>query len=164
MSCDVGKATEGLENDLWRRWSDGRVGEWAELFFRFSYVTGSSLTSAGEPPMFITFLTSWSIASKIKGCVPGCCVFLFCSRCVFVKFTHLISMSLLNDGEMYSGNKNPTQHLFWRLKKITKNLQTSWFEDGTRVARLFYQQFAINFLKFAIWEKKSPNIHVFHFT
>ena len=28
MSCDVGKATEGLENELWRRWSDGKVGEW----------------------------------------------------------------------------------------------------------------------------------------
>ena len=31
MSCDVGKATEGLENELWRRWSGGMVGEWAEL-------------------------------------------------------------------------------------------------------------------------------------
>ena len=31
MSCDVGKATEGLENELWRRWSDGNIGEWAEL-------------------------------------------------------------------------------------------------------------------------------------
>ena len=31
MSCDVGKATEGLENKLWRRWSDGKVGEWALL-------------------------------------------------------------------------------------------------------------------------------------
>ena len=31
MSCDVGKATEVLENDLWRRWSDRKLGEWAEL-------------------------------------------------------------------------------------------------------------------------------------
>ena len=103
MSCEVGGATEGLENELWRRWSDGKVGEWAELlhvrwadlilqhfrhftyvtshpptlpsfylchnsfsnhsvasptsqlilqsFFRFFYVSGSSLTSLGEPPM-----------------------------------------------------------------------------------------------------------------
>ena len=29
MSCDVGKATEGLKNELWRRWSKGKVGEWA---------------------------------------------------------------------------------------------------------------------------------------
>ena len=33
MSCDVGKAMEGLENELWCRWSDGKVGEWAELIF-----------------------------------------------------------------------------------------------------------------------------------
>ena len=31
MNCDVGEATKGLENELWRRWSDGKVGEWAEL-------------------------------------------------------------------------------------------------------------------------------------
>ena len=40
MSCDVGEATEGSENELWRRWSDGRVGEWAHLRHRnFTYVT-----------------------------------------------------------------------------------------------------------------------------
>ena len=31
MSCDEGKATKALENELRRRWSDGTVGEWAEL-------------------------------------------------------------------------------------------------------------------------------------
>ena len=31
MSCDVCKTTEGLEHELWRRWSDGKVGELAEL-------------------------------------------------------------------------------------------------------------------------------------
>ena len=30
MSCDIGKATEELENEMWRRWRDGKVGEWAE--------------------------------------------------------------------------------------------------------------------------------------
>ena len=56
MSCDVGKATEGLENELWRRWSDGKGGEWAELivivtaefilqpFRHFTYVTTHSPT------------------------------------------------------------------------------------------------------------------------
>ena len=43
MSCDVGKATEGLENELWGRWSDGKVGEWVQLilkhFRHFTYVT-----------------------------------------------------------------------------------------------------------------------------
>ena len=27
-ACDVGEAKEGLENELWRRWSNKRVGEW----------------------------------------------------------------------------------------------------------------------------------------
>ena len=28
-ASDVGEAKEVLENELWRRWSNGRVGEWA---------------------------------------------------------------------------------------------------------------------------------------
>ena len=28
-SCDIGEAKEGLENELWRRWSDWKLGEWA---------------------------------------------------------------------------------------------------------------------------------------
>ena len=28
-ASDVGEAKEGLENELWHRWSNGRVGEWA---------------------------------------------------------------------------------------------------------------------------------------
>ena len=30
-SCDVREAKEGLENELWRRWSNRRVGEWAVM-------------------------------------------------------------------------------------------------------------------------------------
>ena len=53
-ACDVGKAKEGLENELWRRWSGGNVGEWAlsvtlptsQLIFQpfrhFTYVTAHS--------------------------------------------------------------------------------------------------------------------------
>ena len=56
MSCDVGKVTEGLENEFWRRWCDGKVGEWAKLiviviaklilqpFRDFTYVTTNSPT------------------------------------------------------------------------------------------------------------------------
>ena len=36
MSCDVGKVREGFENELWRRWSDGKVGEWALLYISIS--------------------------------------------------------------------------------------------------------------------------------
>ena len=35
ISCDVREATEGLENELWRRWSDGKVGEWANEHIDF---------------------------------------------------------------------------------------------------------------------------------
>ena len=40
MSCDVGEVTESLENqnELWRRWSDWKLGEWALL----TYVTAHS--------------------------------------------------------------------------------------------------------------------------
>ena len=61
MSCDVGKAAEGLENELWRRWSYVRFGEWGgslptsqlilQPFRCFTYVIGTSPTSPGEPPM-----------------------------------------------------------------------------------------------------------------
>ena len=56
MSWDVGKAREGVENELWHRWSDWKVGEWAELivvviaelilqpFRHFTYVTVHSPT------------------------------------------------------------------------------------------------------------------------
>ena len=69
INCDVCEATEWLENELWLRWSDGKVGNnpsvaspTSQLIlqpFRFSYVTGSSLASPGEPPMlFIIHLRS----------------------------------------------------------------------------------------------------------
>ena len=42
-SCDIGQAKEGLENELWRKWSDGKFGEWAELILQpFIYVTTHS--------------------------------------------------------------------------------------------------------------------------
>ena len=28
-ACDEGEAKGGLDNELWRRWSNGRVGQWA---------------------------------------------------------------------------------------------------------------------------------------
>ena len=33
-ACDVGEAEEGLENEMWRRWSNGRVGEWAVTYVK----------------------------------------------------------------------------------------------------------------------------------
>ena len=55
-ACDVGEAKEGLENELWCRRSNGKVGEWVLLcvcvwallilqtFLHFTYVTTHSPT------------------------------------------------------------------------------------------------------------------------
>ena len=50
-ASDVGEAKEGLENELWRRWSNGRVGAHSPTLLSLLYVTGFSLTSPSEPPM-----------------------------------------------------------------------------------------------------------------
>ena len=81
MSCDVGKATEGLENELWRRWSDGKVEEWEKLcsfsnpsvalptsqlilqtFRCFTYVTAHSptLLSLLLRHRLFTYVTWWA--------------------------------------------------------------------------------------------------------
>ena len=62
MNCDVGEATERLENELYLRHSSFSNPSVAsptsqfilQHFFRFSYVTSSSLNSPGEPPMVQT--------------------------------------------------------------------------------------------------------------
>ena len=33
-ACDVGEANEGLKNELWRRWSNGRAGEWSVTYVK----------------------------------------------------------------------------------------------------------------------------------
>ena len=45
-ACDVCEAMEGLETELWHRWSDRKVGEWALLqpFCHFTYITTHSRT------------------------------------------------------------------------------------------------------------------------
>ena len=35
MNCDVSKPTEGLENELWRRWSNGSVVEWVVTYVKW---------------------------------------------------------------------------------------------------------------------------------
>ena len=61
MSCDVGKATEVLENELWRRWNDGKVGEWAlQPFCHFTYVTAHSPTLILQPFRHFTYVTAHS--------------------------------------------------------------------------------------------------------
>ena len=94
-ACDVGKAPEGLKNKLWRRWSDGKVGEWAELrhssffnpssalptsqlilqpFRRFTYVTARS---PNFPSLYLSHSSFYnlSITSPTSQLIlqPFCC-------------------------------------------------------------------------------------------
>ena len=66
MSCDVGKAREGLENELWCRWSAWKLGEWAELyimeqslFFKLSVTSPTSQLILQSFPCF-TYITAHS--------------------------------------------------------------------------------------------------------
>ena len=131
MSYDVDKATEGLENEFWGRWIDGKVG--AELilqlfhcftyitahspillllylhhssfsnpsiasptsqfilqpFFRFSYVTSSSVNSPGGPRL----LTDFHIRLDRHGFTcDWVSLSLSLSLCVFVLCFRLINV------------------------------------------------------------------------
>ena len=102
MSCDVGKATEGLENwlwrrwreitteglenGLWRRWSDWKLAEWEELiviviaelilqsFRHFTYVTTHSPTLSSLYLRHSSF-SNPSVASPTSQFIlqPFCC-------------------------------------------------------------------------------------------
>ena len=50
MSCDVGEVTESLENELWSRWSDWKLGEWSQLYISISM---SSAHSPTFPPLHL---------------------------------------------------------------------------------------------------------------
>ena len=67
MSCDVGEATENLENELYS-WRMSSVSPMSQIilqpFFLFYYVTGFSLTSPGEPPNYIKACRWASLSGK----------------------------------------------------------------------------------------------------
>ena len=46
-ACDVGESKEGFENELWRRGSDGKFGEWAG-FSRVSRLISTMGDSPGD--------------------------------------------------------------------------------------------------------------------
>ena len=66
MSCDVGKATEGLENELWRRWT----GLILQPFRHFTYVTAYSPTL---PSLYLrhSSFSNPSVASPSFACTTS---------------------------------------------------------------------------------------------
>ena len=60
MSCDVGKAVEGLENELWCRWSDLRVGKWGSASFSNPYIASPTSQLILQPFRPFTYVTARS--------------------------------------------------------------------------------------------------------
>ena len=90
MSCDVGKAAEGLDKELWRRWSDVRIG-------KFTYVTAHSPTLTSLHLRHSTF-------SNPSAALPTSQFILQSFRC----FTYIIGTSPTSPGE-------PPVPLWWCL-------------------------------------------------
>ena len=57
IRCDLGKAAEGLENELRRRWSDRKVKEWA-LHLRHSSFYNHSFASPTSQDLHLRHLSS----------------------------------------------------------------------------------------------------------
>ena len=88
MSCDVFKAAEALENELWRRWSDVRIGEWG----------GASFSNPSS------FHLRHSSFSNPSAALPTSQLVLQPFRC----FTYVIDTSPTSPGE-------PPMPLWWCL-------------------------------------------------
>ena len=100
MSCDVGKSTEGLENELWRRWSDGKVGEWAKLIVMviaelilqpFPHFTHVTAHSPALPSLYLRHSSSSnsSVASPTSQLILQ----------PFFRFSYVSGFSLTSPGE-----------------------------------------------------------------
>ena len=92
MSCDVDKATKGLENELWRRWRDGKVGEWTLLIlqpFRHFNITAHSPTLL-SPYLCHSSFSNCSVASPTSQLIPQS----------FFSFSYVTGSSLMWPGEL----------------------------------------------------------------
>ena len=85
-ACDVGEVKEGLENELCRRWSNERVGEWA--LQNFTYVTTLSPTL---PSLYLHYSSFFnpSITSPTSQLILQ----------PFFRFSYVASSSLNSPGE-----------------------------------------------------------------
>ena len=155
MNCDVGKATEGLENELWRRWSDEAHSptfrslhlrhssfsnpsfasptsqEWAELilqpFRRFTYVIAHSPTL---PSLYLrhSSFSNPSVASPTSQIILQ----------PFFRFSYVTGSSLTSLGE------SPMPHTVTHAKTIT------WEQVYTHI-----YSHVIVFARFIAWGEKN---------
>ena len=138
-ACDLGEAKEWLENGLWPRWRDGRVGEWAvdvdeatvadlilQPFRRFTYVTAHSQTL---PSLYLrhSSISNSSIALPTSQLILQ----------PFFRFSYVTDSSLTLPGE-------PPMHISYVNYKIfAKYCGRHWQKQGSD--RLSQVQFFVSF-------------------
>ena len=158
MSCDVGKAAKELKNELWRRWSDVRIGEWGSTsqlilqpFRCFSYVIGTSPTSPGEPPMPLwCLICSYSVGPNLLWLRPAGLYERYklalelkrlktpvLGHKAFVSLSTTRSYSFKNNLKSENGKKKETKKLsliidFWKVDSNRMYKQTSNVSDTRR--------------------------------
>ena len=104
MSCDVGEATEGLENELWRTWSDRKVGEWAlPNVWKASYTISASIFV--DVPYWPPYSTDKFISCVVPG--PSQWLFHFSEEIVIVRIQE--KTTILGGTETY--------HSSWQCKE-----------------------------------------------
>ena len=149
MSCDVGEVTESLENELWRRWSDGKLGEWASSFsnpsvglptsqlilqpFRcFTYVTAHF-------PTLLSFLLRHRLFTYVTWLAAH--VFWWCSRATEEQIWHENVLSSLPASSLRASAANtptvttPEDVSHSRGRNIEGNESWEWKTPGFRTKR-----------------------------
>ena len=130
MSCDVGETTEELKNELWRRWSNLSVGEWAHsttfpllhlCHKHFTYITWRAAHGTLPCPSFIGhvnlhFNWVWVLRQFRKPCFANVKVLL-------MQFTFLQEVIIIDSW-------NFTIHVNYEIFDcdITRGFFYSWFE------------------------------------
>ena len=88
---------EGLENKLWHRWSDGKLGEWAELilqaFNHFTYVTAHAHSPSFQS-LHLRHSSFWF--SKLSVASPTSQLILQALPCFTYITTHSPTLLLLH--------------------------------------------------------------------
>ena len=94
-------------------------------------------------------------------------------QCLQLYSTIISKLPNLNNYLKFILNKTVRQFRYWHrlcglrvpgsIPGYTPDVFRVWTEIHPGFARLFYQKFAMIFVKVAISEKQSPNVEVFHF-
>ena len=133
----LGKATVGLENELWRRWSDGKLGEWAELILQtFRYFTYVPAHSATLPSLYLrhSSFSNPSVASPTSQLILES----------FFRFSYITDSLLMSPGEPSMICARGTIPAVFRKSCLQYNLRTTFNRSITHSTIKGSVQISIN--------------------